>query len=88
MVPIDLVTALPELFLCTTGLVLLMLGVYWGRDATRLVLLLSVGAMAVTFLLVLLHPRTEPEAFGGLFVADRFGDFMKLLVLLLSLIHI
>jgi NADH-quinone oxidoreductase subunit N len=82
MISIDLITALPELFLSVTALVLLMVGVYWGRDSTRMVLLLSVGAVAVAFVLVLLHPRNAPDAFGGLFVADRFGDFMKLLVLL------
>jgi NADH-quinone oxidoreductase subunit N len=82
MISIDLITALPELFLSVTALVLLMLGVYWGRDSTRMVLLLSVGAVAIAFVLVLLHPRNAPDAFGGLFVADRFGDFMKLLILL------
>jgi NADH-quinone oxidoreductase subunit N len=82
MIPIDLITALPELFLSVTALVLLMLGVYWGRDATRLVLLLSVGAVAIAFVLIFLHPRNATDAFGGLFVADRFGDFMKLLILL------
>jgi NADH-quinone oxidoreductase subunit N len=69
MISIDLITALPELFLSVTALVLLMVGVYWGRDSTRMVLLLSVGAVAVAFVLVLLHPRNAPDAFGGLFVA-------------------
>ena len=88
MIPLDLITALPELFLCATALLLLMLGVYSGGDATRLVLRLTVGAVAVAFLLVLLHPRSASGAFGGLFVADGFGDFMKLLVLLGSALTI
>jgi NADH-quinone oxidoreductase subunit N len=59
-----------------------MLGVFRAGPSTRLVLTLCVGVMAIAFVLVLLRPQGAALAFGGLFVADRFGDFMKLLVLL------
>ncbi len=80
MLTLDLVAALPELFVACAAMALLMLGVFRGDKGTRLVLWLTVGVIAVTFLMV---SQNQPAvAFGGLFITDGFGSFMKLLVLL------
>ena len=80
----DLAPALPEIFLACAGMALLMVGVFSGGDrSTGLVLWLSVGAFAVTALLVAVVGGDERMvAFNGLFVVDGFALFMKQLVLL------
>ncbi len=74
--------ALPELWLAAAGLALLMLGVFNGDRATRTVSWLAVLAFVVAAALVVSTAPARPvTAFSQLFVNDRFGAFMKLLVL-------
>ncbi len=47
MIPLDLVTALPELLLACLAMALLMFGVFRGDKATPTVLLLSVATLVV-----------------------------------------
>ena len=82
MIVADLTAALPEVFLACAGMALLMLGVFRGEGSLRLVLTLSVVAIAIAAALLILPARPAAIAFGGLFVTDGFGDFMKLLVLI------
>ena len=82
MIPLDLITALPELLLACVAMALLMFGVFRGDKATPTVLLLSVATLVVLIALIALGPRGEATAFGGLFVSDGYGDFMKILVLI------
>jgi len=82
MITADLIAALPELFLASAGMVLLMLGVFRGEGSLRLVLVLSVVSVVIAGVLLVLPARPATIAFGGLFVTDSFGDFMKLLVLI------
>ncbi len=82
MIPMDLVTALPELILACFAMGLLMFGVFRGNAATPTVLLLGVGTLVILFALLAIGPRGAETAFGGLFVNDGFSRFMKLLVLL------
>ena len=82
MIPLDLITALPELLLACLAMALLMFGVFRGDKATPTVLLLSVATLVVLIALIALGPRGEATAFGGLFVSDGYGDFMKVLVLI------
>ncbi|MDJ0969464.1 MAG: NADH-quinone oxidoreductase subunit NuoN [Kiloniellales bacterium] len=82
MISADLATALPELFLACAGMAILMVGVFRGGSGTRLVLWLCVLSLAIAFGMVTLVGRGDATAFGGLFVADAFGDFMKALVLI------
>ncbi len=81
MSPLDIVTALPELLLACVAMALLMYGVFRGDRAAPSVLLLSVVSLVGVFGVIALGGRGEATAFGGLFVVDRFGDFMKLIVL-------
>lgn len=77
-----LAPAYPELWLALSAMALLMLGVFRGDGATRLVSWLSVAVLAVTVLLIVLQPAASVATFGGLFVADGFGRFAKVLILL------
>ncbi len=56
----DLDTELPEIFLFVAALVLLMVGVFRATSPTRLVLIGSVAALAITLVLVWVGPRLLP----------------------------
>lgn len=82
MSAIDLVIALPEVLLAVLGMALLMVGVFRGDEATRTIVVLAVVSLVAVFFLVIFGARGPTEAFGGLFVVDRFSGFMKMLVLI------
>ena len=79
---LNLSAALPEAYLAFAAMVLLMIGVFRGAKSTTLVSWLAVASLAFTALLVASVGGGRHLAFGGLFVADSFGVFMKILVLL------
>jgi NADH-quinone oxidoreductase subunit N len=69
------------LLLACLAMAVLMFGVFRGDRATPMVLLLSVVILVVMIGIIALGPRGEGVAFGGLFISDFYGDFMKVLVL-------
>ncbi len=77
----DLMPALPEGWLAVAAMVLLMLGVFAGNSATRLVAWLSVAALGVALAMVLVAPAGPTVTFSGMFIVDDFARFMKVLVL-------
>ncbi len=78
----SLAPAYPELWLSVAAMALLLLGVFKGEDSTRLVSWLGVAACAVTVLLIWCQPAEALSGFGGLFVADGFARFAKVLILI------
>jgi len=78
----DLYLAIPELILCGAAILLLMVGAFAKRERAIAVLWLAVLAMVAAAAAILFTERETATAFNGLFVVDRFGDFMKLLTLL------
>ncbi len=78
----SILPAAPEIFLACSALALLLLGVFRGDGATRLVSHLAAASLLVTAILVLGHSGARTYAFDGLFVVDGFGVFMKTLVLI------
>jgi NADH-quinone oxidoreductase subunit N len=74
----------PELFLTAAGLVVLSIAVFFGKAREEFLAFLTILATAVTGALVLFlsgsHGRAEP-ILGGMFVADNFAIFFKLLIL-------
>jgi NADH-quinone oxidoreductase subunit N len=82
MLPVDLITALPEIVMALAASTLLMVGVFTKKGALRIVLGGSVIVIAVTMALIIAGPPGSSQAFGGLFLRDAYGDFMKVLVLL------
>ncbi len=80
---------LAEVWLALVAMALLMFGVFRGHRATRLIAALVVGAFVVAYLMMIGPAATATSAWGGLvtvdgglFVADRFAVFMKMLVLI------
>ncbi len=78
----SILPAAPEIFLVCSALALLLLGVFRGDGATRLVSHLAAAALLVAAILVLSRSGARVVAFDGLFVEDGFGVFMKTLVLI------
>ncbi|MBX3454777.1 NADH-quinone oxidoreductase subunit NuoN [Ferrovibrio sp.] len=72
----------PELWLAVAAMALLLLGVFRGEGSTRLVSWLGVAALVVTLVLVRAQPAESQSAFGGMFLADGFARFAKLLILI------
>ncbi|TVR82283.1 MAG: NADH-quinone oxidoreductase subunit NuoN [Rhodospirillales bacterium] len=95
---LNLLPALPEIFLVLVGMALLMVGVF-GRDpegsvadqaaVARLVNHLAIAALAVTLVLVLaVAPDARITTFGGMFVLDGYAVFFKVLVLIASVLSL
>ena len=82
----DFLPVLPEMFLGTSAMALLLIGVYSGDRAARAVSWLAVAALAATLALVLYVPYTAGLARNvsmfGMFVTDGLGYFSKTLVIL------
>ncbi len=78
----DLAPAAPEIFLACAGMLLLMLGVFRAKEATRLVSYLAVLCFIVAGVMVMALGNERLVTFNGLFLTDGFATFMKVLVLL------
>jgi len=79
----SLIVAAPELLLAGGAMGLLMIGVFSAGRSTALLSWLAVGLLAGAALLVALTPANAvATAFGGLFIADGFSRFLKIVILL------
>src|SRR5688500_16011646 len=78
----DVMIALPEIFMAVAGMALLLLGTFLTRNPTRVITWLTILVLAFVFVTVAWETPARTTAFEGMFVADQFGRFMKLLVLL------
>ncbi|MEJ8308666.1 NADH-quinone oxidoreductase subunit NuoN [Agrobacterium larrymoorei] len=77
--------ATPELILAVGALALLMIGVFSGDKSTNTVTGLAVALLVVVGLWIIFAPA-RGVAFGGVYVADAFGNFMKILALIGSIV--
>ena len=77
-----LAPAYPELWLALSAMALLIFGVFRGEGSARMVSWLAVLALLIGIALVATQPAGSVATFGGLFVADGFGRFAKVLILL------
>ena len=77
----DAVAALPEIVLAVLTLALLMLGVFRKSDASDVVTLGALVALAITALLVIFAPDHQALAFHGALMVDTFARVMKVLSL-------
>jgi NADH-quinone oxidoreductase subunit N len=73
---------IPELILVLGAMALLMLGVFRGDRATGAISGFAVLLLVVAGMLVVLQPEGKLVAFGGSFVSDGFGRFLKVLSLI------
>ena len=77
----DLAPALPEMLLAGGALVLVLLGAIRGERSLGLVNGLAMARLAVALVLVVTGPGDAGTVFNGSFVFDRYGQFLKVLVL-------
>ena len=77
----DFSLILPELILLGAALCLLIFGVFRRTDANQRVSGLAVVFMGVSLVFVLADSGDTIKIFDGLLIIDRFGQFMKALVL-------
>ncbi|MDP6342303.1 MAG: NADH-quinone oxidoreductase subunit NuoN [Alphaproteobacteria bacterium] len=80
----DYAVAAPEIFLAAASMAMLMIGVFRGNGATRLLCWLAVAVFAVALMLVLQAPAEKAVTFAGAFVTDAFTSFVKVMVLIAS----
>ncbi len=73
--------ALPEVFLALSGMLLLLLAAFRGEKGGSLIAALTVFSFAVAGGLLFWKSETG-LAFGGAFISDDFGRYLKALVLL------
>ena len=80
----DILPALPEIILSAVALVLVLVAAYGGDDAAnaRRVAHLTLVGIVLATLAMLSMTSTQSTAFGGMFRADAFAKYMKLLVLM------
>lgn len=76
----SLAPAYPELLMAVGALVLVILGVAINKEKSALISWLAVLLMAAAGLMLILNPA-DGVLFNGVFIADAFGRYMKLLVL-------
>lgn len=75
--------ALPEIVAALGVMALLLLGVFRGDGATAQLSRLTVLVLAIVAVLVGLGDVSQSStAFGGMFVADGFAQFMKIVILI------
>src|ERR1700728_3178531 len=79
--------SLPELILAIGAILLVFVGALRGRDSDGPMTELAVGILGLAILAILLGVKTTPTpVYDGAFVDDAFGRFMKVLVLIGSLV--
>jgi len=76
----SLLMTAPELVLTAAGLALLMVATFAGDGSARLVGWLSILALGIAGWTLCGLPSTGGEAFDGLYRADAFGAFAKVLI--------
>ena len=78
----ELFLILPELVLAGSACALLMIGVFRRDMAVSSVFVLTMAILGLALGLILVSSRMTGIAFGGLFLVDQFGDYMKVLILI------
>ncbi len=76
----SLAPAYPELLMAVGALALLLVGIIVNKEKSSLVNWLAIGLLVATAVLVVLQPA-DGIIFNGLFIADGFARYMKVLVL-------
>lgn len=88
----DLLPALPEIFVVVAAMALLMVGVFYrpggvaeGVAVSRVVSRLALAVFAVAIVMVaLVAPGEATRTFEGMFIADDYAVYFKVLILLAS----
>lgn len=84
----EILPALPEMFLAVAASILLLLGAWKGSGFFDSVCRLSIGFLIVTLMIVLKLPHAEQLAFNGMFLSNNFTIYIKLLIIIGTLFSI
>lgn len=84
-ISLSLYLSAPEIILAIGALVLLMIGVFAGERSGRLVSTLAMIVIAISGLWLIFVPG-DGLAYGGVYLADGFARFMKVLALIGSFV--
>ena len=77
----SVVTIMPELLLALSALVMLLIGAFKGDGFTLNQIVLAKFVLLATIFLVLIEPADSQFAFSGMFIANSFTSFAKVVVL-------
>ena len=80
--------ALPETVLAIGALALILLGAIRGEKSAGLVAEISIGVLALALVVIFVGAKSSADVFEGAFVDDQFARFMKVLVLIGSLVSL
>jgi NADH-quinone oxidoreductase subunit N len=83
----DLLILLPELILAIGALVLLLVGAFNGNKATPAISWAAILVMVASGITLIVGPA-QGVAFHGAFIADDFGRYAKILILIGSVLSI
>ena len=89
MIPLstELARALPEVILAVGAIVLLLIGAFRGKTTDGPMSEIAVAILGAALLAIVLGgAKSDGIAFDDAFIADRFGDFMKVLSLIGSIV--
>jgi NADH-quinone oxidoreductase subunit N len=78
--------SLPELILAVGAVALVLIGALRGRESDGPMTELAVGVLGLSILAILLGTKSTAILYDNAFIDDAFGRFMKVLVLLGSLV--
>ena len=80
----DILPALPEMLLVSVALLLVLVAAYGGDGAknAKRVCSIALGAIVIAAIMLWLSSDIQTTAFSGMFSADSFSAYMKLLVLM------
>ena len=83
---LNIAHSLPELILAIGALVLLLFGAIRGKESDGPITEIAVGVLGLAIVFLLIGSHSKAVVFDGAFIDDAFGRFMKVLVLLGSLV--
>ena len=89
MIPLnlELAHALPEAILAVGAIVLLLIGAFRGKPSDGPMSELAIGVLGLALIVILLsHNWPDGVVFDNAFIDDTFGDYMKILALVGSIV--
>jgi len=82
----NVIPALPEILLCVSCVVFLMLGVFQSKKSMRLISYLSIAVLFVLILIVYITNVDNKITFSGLFIVNDFTSFSKIMIIIATIL--
>ncbi len=79
---------MPQIILCLTALIVLLVGVFSGREKNSQLGYLSLMGVALALVSVLLFSGERESAYSGMLLVDGFASFVSLTVCIVTLLTI